>query len=106
MPDTFAVSALTRKRARIAGDIEQAEAALAAKRETLANLDAVIRLFPPGANPELIPSVRAPTRRGLFFKYGEQTRLCFDALREAGKPASTRYGRRASPLRRARLRGT
>jgi hypothetical protein len=43
----------------------------------------VIRLFEPTSNPELIPSIR-PSRHNLFFRHGEQMRLCLDALREKG----------------------
>jgi hypothetical protein len=96
--DTFAISALQRKRAHLAGEIEAAERALSAKREVLANLDGVIRLFSPETNPELIPAIRPSghpairpcSKRSLFFKHGQQLRLCFAALREAGKPVPTR----------------
>jgi hypothetical protein len=40
----------------------------------LKNLDATIQIFQPTSNPELIPAIR-PTRRGLFFRNGEQMRL-------------------------------
>jgi hypothetical protein len=62
---------------------------LTVQRKVLATLDATIQLFTPTTNPELIPSIR-PTWRGLFFRNGEQTRLCLDALREAGGPMSAR----------------
>jgi hypothetical protein len=81
--------ALRRKRAHLAGEIESAERAISRRRETLATLDATIHLFEPDANPELIPSIR-PTRRGLFFRHGEQMRLCVSALREAQHPLSAR----------------
>ena len=89
MHDTYAISGLRRKRARLAGEIAQAERQLADKYIALGNLDAVIRLFQPATNPELIPGIR-PTRRGLFFRHGEQIRLCVEALREAGRPMSAR----------------
>jgi hypothetical protein len=73
----------------LAGELTQAERQLADKRKVLATLDATIHLFAPATNPELIPAVR-PTRRGLFFRLGEQMRLCLDALREAGGPMSAR----------------
>jgi hypothetical protein len=89
MGDTYAILALRRKRAYLAGEIAATERAVASKRETLAMLDATIRLFEPTGNPELIPAIR-PTRRGLFFRHGEQTRLCVAALREADGPRSAR----------------
>ncbi len=42
---------LRRKRARIAGEIEAAERKLIPKREALAQIDALLRLFDPGSNP-------------------------------------------------------
>ena len=86
--DTFLIMGLRRKRARLAGEIEAGERRLAPIRETLAQVDALIRLFD-GSNPELIPSIR-PAVRGLFFRHGEQTRLILDALREAKGPIRTR----------------
>ena len=81
--------ALRRKRAYLAGEIAQAERQLADKYRTLKTLDATIQLFAHATNPELIPAIR-PTRRGLFFREGEQMRLCITALRETGQPMSAR----------------
>jgi len=87
--DTFLIMGLRRKRARMAGEIEAGERRLAPIRETLAQVDDLIRLFD-GSNPELIPAIR-PTPRCLFFRHGEQQRLCVDALREAQGPRRTRW---------------
>lgn len=101
MRDTYAILALRRKRAYLAGEIAQAERQLADKYRALKNLDATIQLFQPTTNPELIPAIR-PHRRGLFFRQGEQMGLCRDALREAGGPMSARqvaeYAMRAKGL--------
>jgi hypothetical protein len=101
MRDTYAILALRRKRAYLAGEMAQAERRLADKRKVLATLDATIQLFAPASNPELIAAIR-PTRRGLFFRHGEQMRLCLAALREAGGPISARqvaeYAMRAKGL--------
>jgi hypothetical protein len=86
--DTFLILGLRRKRARLAGEIAAAEQRLAPVREALTQVDALIRLFE-GSNPELIPPIR-PTPRCLFFRHGEQQRLCVAALREAGRPLPTR----------------
>jgi len=91
MGDTFAIHALHRKRAHLAGEIDAAQRALMRQRDTLATLDAVIRLFEPTSNPELIASIRPVSRRSLYFRHGEQPRLCVSALREAGKPVTTRH---------------
>lgn len=89
MRNTYAILALRRKRAHLAGEIEAAERAVAAQRASLANLDAVIRLFEPGTDPDLIPSIRPVSRRCLFFRNGEQMHLCCDVLRDAGGPMRT-----------------
>jgi hypothetical protein len=89
MPDTFAILGLRRKRAHLAGEIEQAERRIEPLRVALAQLDAVLRLFDATSNPELIPAIR-PTTRGAFFRRGEQMRLCLEALREAKGPLRTR----------------
>jgi hypothetical protein len=88
--DTFLIIGLHRKRARIAGEIEALEQRAVPLREALAQVDAVIRLFQPQSNPELIPAIR-PAPRGLFFRHGEQVRLCLAALREARGPKKTRW---------------
>ena len=91
MAQSHVLSGLHRKRAHLAGEIEAAHRDLSRQRETLATLDAVIRLFEPGGNPELIPAIRPVSRACLFFRHGEQSRLCLSALREAGKPVSCRH---------------
>ncbi len=58
MRATFALSALRRKRAYLAGEIEAVERQIAAKRGALAQLDATILLFNPAADPDLIGSFR------------------------------------------------
>ena len=96
----YAILQLREKRARLAGQIEKAERALAAQRGDLANVDAVIRLFEPKANPELIPSIRPVSRRNLFFRHGEQMRLACDALRDVGKPMRCRSIAQAVMMRK------
>ncbi len=58
------LSALRKKRARMAGEIEADERAIAKRREALATMDVVIRMFSPECHPDMIPSVR-PYLRGL-----------------------------------------
>lgn len=82
---TYTVSALRDKRARIAGEIEAAERKIAKDWETLASLDGTLRLFHPEADPNHIMSIR-PKWRGVYFRNGERTRLCLEALRDAGGP--------------------
>lgn len=59
------IYALRDKRARLKGKMDKA----ARERETLATLDAAIRMFEPDSNPELIPAIR-PVSRNPFFRRG------------------------------------
>jgi len=90
MGDTFAISALRRKRARIAGEIIQAQEVVAKRTKELLAIDAVIRLFSPDCDPDMIPPIK-PASHGLFFGYRELIRLCLDALRQAGKPVTLEW---------------
>src|SRR5579862_7208960 len=86
---TYAISALRHKRARLAGEIEAAERAIAKQRATLATVDATLRLFHPDADPEHITAIR-PIARDMVFRHGERRRLCREAMRDAGTPIPTR----------------
>ncbi len=89
MGHTFVISGLRDKRARMAGELAVVERDLAKRREALATIDAVIRMFEPDCNPDMIPPIR-PAGRSLFFRRGELSRLCLSALRDAGKPVRCR----------------
>jgi hypothetical protein len=90
MGSTFVISGLRDKRARIAGEIIQAQEIVARRTKELLAIDAVIRLFSPDTDPDMIAPIR-PSARGLFFQYRELGRLCVDALREAGKPVTLEW---------------
>ena len=81
----YALSALRDKRARIAGEIEAIERNSAKLQQDLANIDATLRLFHPGADPSHITSIR-PKWRGVYFRQGERLRLVLEALRDADGP--------------------
>ena len=85
MADTFAISALRRKRARIAGEIIQAQEIVARGTAELLALDAVILMFSPDCDPDMIAPIRS-ARHGLFFQYRELPRLCLALLRRAKGP--------------------
>jgi hypothetical protein len=61
---------------------------LARQRANLANLDATIKLFSPGTNPDAIPPKR-PYRRTRYFARNELSRLTQDALRTASGPLTS-----------------
>jgi hypothetical protein len=85
MAESHIISALRLKRAEISGYIHDFEKRIARQRGNLANLDATIRLFSPGTNPDAIPAKR-PYRRTRYFARNELSRLVMDALRLATEP--------------------
>jgi hypothetical protein len=62
MAEAHVISALRTKRAEISGYIHDLEKRIARQRANLANLDATIRLFAPGSNPDAIPPKRTYRR--------------------------------------------
>jgi hypothetical protein len=88
MTDTHVISALRLKRAEISGHIHDLEKRIARQRANLANLDATIKLFSPGTNPDAIPPKRA-YRRARYFAHNELSRLTQDALRTASGPLTS-----------------
>src|SRR6266853_4092006 len=85
MINSHVVSALRVKRAEISGHIHDLEKRIARQRANLANLDATIKLFSPGTNPDAIPPKRG-YRRTRYFAHNELSRLTQDALRTASGP--------------------
>jgi len=88
MTNSHVISALRLKRAEISGHIHDLEKRIARQRANLANLDATIKLFSPGMNPDAIPSKRA-YRRTRYFAHNELSRLTQDALRTASGPLTS-----------------
>ena len=85
MVESHVVSALVNKRAEIAGVIARTEKQLGQFRADLVHLDATIRLFAPGMEPQTIPAKRI-RQSDLWFEQGELSRRVLDALRRAGEP--------------------
>jgi hypothetical protein len=88
MPEKHVVSALRLKRAEISGHIHDLEKCVARQRANLANLDATIKLFSPGTNPDANPPKR-PYRRTRYFAHNELSRLTQAALRTASRPLTS-----------------
>ena len=84
LPDTQPVTAnaLRNKRAEIAGDIEMHNREIDRLRAELVHVDAVLRLFDPGVEPDDIASRKRYPRRTDYFARGEITRAIFEALRD------------------------
>jgi hypothetical protein len=88
MTEKHVVLALRLKRAEISGHIHDLEKRIARQRSKLVNLDATIKLFSPGTNPDAIPPKR-PYRRTRYFAHNELSRLTQDALRTASGPLTS-----------------
>ena len=88
MTNTHVISALRLRRAEIGGHIHDLEKRIARQRANLTNLDATIKLFSPGTNPDAIPPKRA-YRRTRYFAHNELSRLTQDALRTASGPPTS-----------------
>jgi hypothetical protein len=88
MTNSHVVSALRLKRAEISGHIHDLEKRIGRQRANLTNLDATIKLFSPGTNPDAIPPKR-PYRRTRYFASNELSRLTQDALRTASGPLTS-----------------
>ncbi len=84
MAEPHVVSALIRKRAEIAGQIEHTQTALRQLIIDLDNLDATIRLFKPDIDLEEIRPKPLPPRHAAF--RGEIARIVFAALRQSPGP--------------------
>jgi hypothetical protein len=85
MAEAHVVPALCLKRAEISGHIHDLEKKITRHRLALASIDATIRLFSPGTNPDAIPPKR-PYRRTRYFASNELSRLVMGALRLASGP--------------------
>jgi len=79
--DTFVISGLREKRARIAGEIRELEARIVQCEADLVHVDATLRMFAPDIEPRFIPP-RAPFRRSHYFRDGQLSRRCLDFLRD------------------------
>lgn len=84
----YALAALKDKRASLAGEIRDLKAKVAKREESLAHVDATIRVFDPDYDVETIPTKR-PRKRVKLFRHGELGRFILDALRRAGGPLGT-----------------
>lgn len=88
MAEPHVISALSNKRAELAGIVSQLERQLAQQQANLAHLDATMRLFDPNIRPDKIRP-KQPRARSVWFRPGECLRLIYDALREAAQPMTT-----------------
>lgn len=76
-----AVSALSRKRAEIAGIITDLEKTLAERRADLVHIDNALRLLNSPLPGEAIPARKPRPKNTGYFVHGELSRRIYDALR-------------------------
>jgi len=85
----FVLNGLVKRRAELAGDIENAHEALRKMVLDLEALDATIVQFDPGFQVETIkPKAFRPPRD--WAQRGEMSRLCLSTLRQAAEPLTSR----------------
>lgn len=90
MADPHVITALVKKRALLAGDIENAHAQLRQMILDLENLDATLRLFDPDYQVEAIkPKAFRPPKD--WSNRGEMSRIILSILRQAAEPLTIRY---------------
>src|SRR5690242_1293764 len=87
--DTFAISALVRKRAELAGMIELRRTELDALTANLGHLDATLRLFDPEIRLDAIRP-KAPRPAADPGRPEITTRMVLDVMRRAGEPLSAK----------------
>ena len=87
MENAHVLSALVRKRAEIAGQLEAAQAQVRQLGADMGHLDATIRLFAPDLDLDTIKP--KPVRAAYAASHGEVSRIILDTLREVGQPVTT-----------------
>ena len=89
MADPHVITALVRKRAELAGDIENTQKRLKEMIVALENLDRTLLMFDPDYKIESIkPKAFRPPED--WSKRGEMTRLILGILRQAAEPLTSR----------------
>ena len=81
----YALAALKKQRAKLAGEILADKQALKWKQSQLEHLDCTLRLLDPDLDPAGLPASR-PRKRFKLFRQGELGQLIRDAMRRAGEP--------------------
>jgi hypothetical protein len=85
MGNSYAISALSDKRAEIAGKILDLERQLRVHRSELMHLDAAMTLLDPDIKPHSIRAKQPMADRSGHFAMGEISQRCYDGLRVAGE---------------------
>ncbi len=88
LSNQYALHAIRERRAELAGEVRDLESRLRHLRESLAHVDATLRMFDPDADPSNIRAKR-PFKRVKLFGAGKLNRMILGALRKAERPLST-----------------
>ena len=88
MADPHVITALVKRRAELAGDLDKVDGERRAVLASLANIDATLALFDYEGEPQSIPTRRRHKRR--IFRRGELQRTVFDIVRERPNLATNR----------------
>ena len=87
MTELHVMDALREKRSELSGIVSRLEQQLGQHRDSLAHLDATMRLF----DPDMLSQDTNPaSQRVSWFRPGECRRLIYDLLRDAPQPLATR----------------
>ncbi len=109
MAEAHVLSALKEKRARLAGELQQAQWRVIALRTDLASVDDCLRLFSREITPETIPAKVTTGKNPAGLPKGAGSRTALEILRETGQAMTSmelaacilqRYGK---PLERRSL---
>jgi hypothetical protein len=86
MPEKHVVSALVERRARVAGDLKQAELCVEALKADIAAIDACILMFKADYKIESIPTKITTGKNPAVLPKGTGSRKALEILRRAGEP--------------------
>jgi len=87
MAETHVISALTKKRAELLGEVQHYEKLIKKSKENLTHIDKTIKMFDENYNLSEIKPKRVKSER--YFKTGEAKILILDTLRVATEPMNT-----------------
>ena len=85
MGTSYAISALSDKRAEIAGAILELERQLRIRRAELMHIDHAMMLLDPSLKPASIRAKLPMADRSGYFAMGEISQRCYEGLRDAGE---------------------
>ncbi|MEM6413060.1 MAG: hypothetical protein AAF720_00180 [Pseudomonadota bacterium] len=85
----YALAMMKKRRAKMAGEVESFRDRVLRRFEQIETLDAAIKIFEPGFDPDSVKPIKHRVRSNLF-KRGELSRLILGVLRKSEHPLSAR----------------